>query len=219
MTSVLVIDRHPIVLQGCRCVLEGAGIEAVLEASELVSGYRLYFRHHPDVVIVDFRMRGQERGGLSLIQRMRRHRPQTQILVFSMYDDPALVTSVLEAGALGYLIKDAATEELVEAVTQVRASKPYLSHQLAVTIAMLRRNAHLDPSADLTPRQIQTLTLLSRGKPYGLLARELGVGYKTIVNISHQLRLKLGVGTLPELIRKAVELLPRRPRSGGKQCR
>jgi two-component system, NarL family, invasion response regulator UvrY len=150
MTSVLVIDRHPIVLQGCRCVLEGAGIETVLAASELVSGYRLYFRQHPDVVIVDPRTRGQERGGLSLIRRVRRHRPHTQILVFSMYDDAALVTSALEAGALGYLLKDAAAEELVKAVMQVRAGKPYLSHQLAVGIAMQRKNAHLDPLADLT---------------------------------------------------------------------
>jgi len=61
--------------------------------------------------------------------------------------------------------------------------------------------------ADLTQRQIETLTLLSQGKPYGLIAAELGVSYKTVVNTSYQLRLKLSVGSLPELIRKAVELL------------
>jgi two-component system, NarL family, invasion response regulator UvrY len=76
---------------------------------------------------------------------------------------------------------------------------------------VLRKNPQLDPLTDLTRRQIQTLTLLSQGKPYGLIARELGVSYKTVVNITYQLRLKLGVGTLPELIRKAVELLVKRP--------
>jgi two-component system, NarL family, invasion response regulator UvrY len=211
MTTVLVIDDHPIVLEGCRRVLEAAEIETVLGACDLVSGYRLYFRHHPDVVIVDLRMRGQERGVLSLIRRIRWYRPHTQILVFSASDDPALVSSALEAGALGYLLKNAVAEELVKAVVQVRAGKPYLSHQLAVGVAVLGKNPQLDPLADLTRRQIQTLTLLSQGKPYGLIARELRVSYKTVVNITYQLRLKLGVGTLPELIRKAVELLIKRP--------
>ena len=62
MTTVLVIDDHPIVLKGCRRLLEDAGIDTVLEARKLVSGYRLYYRHHPDVVVLDLKMRGQELG-------------------------------------------------------------------------------------------------------------------------------------------------------------
>jgi two-component system, NarL family, invasion response regulator UvrY len=207
MTSVLLIDDHPIVLKGCRRVLEDAGVDTVLEAGDLVSGYRLCFRHHPDVVVVDLKMPGQELGGLSLIRRIRSHGPQTPILVFSMYDDPAVVTSALEAGATGYLLKDSSSEELVKAVEQLRSGKPYLSHQLALRVALLRKNPQPDPLAGLTHRQIQTLTLLSQGRPYTLIAAELGVSYKTVVNISYQLRLKLGVGSLPELIWKAVELL------------
>jgi two-component system, NarL family, invasion response regulator UvrY len=207
MTTVLVIDDHPIVLKGCRRLLEDAGIETVLEARKLVSGYRLYHRHHPDVVVLDLKLRGQELGGLSLIRRISSHGPRTRILVFSMHDDPAVVTSALEAGASGYLLKDEPSEELVKAVEQVRAGMSYLSHQLAVRVVLLRKSPRPDPLADLTQRQIETLTLLSQGKPYGLIAAELGVSYKTVVNTSYQLRLKLSVGSLPELIRKAVELL------------
>jgi two-component system, NarL family, invasion response regulator UvrY len=206
MTSVLVIDDHPIVLEGCRRVLKDAGIETVLEARDLVSGYRLCYRRHPDVVVIDIRMRGKEFGGLSLIRRISRHTPRPHILVLSMFDDPAIVSSALEAGAFGYLLKDAPSEELVKAVEQVRAGKPYLSHQLAVGIVMRGQNPPLDQLADLTQRQLLMLTLLSHGKSYDLIAHELGVSYKTVVNIGHQLRLKLGVGSRPELIRKALDL-------------
>ena len=64
MTSVLIIDDHPIVLQGCRRMLEDAGVKTVLEARDPAAGYRLYRRHHPDVVIVDLAMQGSGLGGL-----------------------------------------------------------------------------------------------------------------------------------------------------------
>ena len=127
-----------------------------------------------------------------------------------MHDDPAIVTSALEAGASGYLLKDCASEELARAVEQVRAGRPYLSHQVAIQVALWHSNPQPHPLADLTQREIQTLTLLSQGRSYDLIAAELGVTYKTVVNASYQLRLKLRVQSLPELILKAIELFPRR---------
>jgi two-component system, NarL family, invasion response regulator UvrY len=210
MTSVLVIDDHPIVLKGCRRVLEDAGVQIVLEARDLVSGYRLYWRRHPDVVVMDLKMGGQNLGGLSLIRRIRLRDSRTQILVFSMHDNSAIVTSALEAGASGYLLKDGPSEELATAVEQVRAGKPYLSHRVAIEVALQHTSSPPDALASLTQREIQTLTLLSQGRRYDVIAADLGVSYKTVVNTTYQLRSKLGVRSLPELILKAIELLPRR---------
>jgi two-component system, NarL family, invasion response regulator UvrY len=207
MTSVLVIDDHPIVLKACRRVLEDAGIQIVLEARDLVSGYRLYHRHHPDVVVIDLKMDAQDLGGMSLLRRLRLGDSRTPILVFSMQDNPAIVMSALEAGASGYLLKDSPSEELAGAIAQIRTGKPYLSHQVAIRVALWRSNPHPDPLADLTQREMQTLTLLSRGRSYALIAAELGVRPRTVVDMSSQLRLKLGVRSLPELILKAIELL------------
>jgi two-component system, NarL family, invasion response regulator UvrY len=109
MTSVLVIDDHSIVLKGCRRVLEDAGVQIVLEARDLVCGYRLYC--HP--------------GGVLLIRQIRLRDSGTQIVVFSIHDNRAIVRSTLEAAASGYLLKDCASEELARAVEQVRAGKPY----------------------------------------------------------------------------------------------
>jgi two-component system, NarL family, invasion response regulator UvrY len=124
-----------------------------------------------------------------------------------MNDDPAVVTSALEAGASGYLLKDTPSEELVKAVEQVRAGMSYLSRQLVTQIVFRGENSRLDPLSDFTQREIDTLTLLAQGKRYALIAEELGTSYKTVINTASSLRLKLGVSSLPELIRKAVELL------------
>ena len=207
MTSVLIIDDHPIVLQGCRRVLQDAGVETVLDARDLVSGYRLYRRHRPDVVIVDLALQGSGLAGLPLIQRIKAHDARTRILVLSMHSDPTIVKRALQAGATGYVIKDTAPEELVEALEKVRAGKPYLSSDLAVQVALTGNGARPDPLADLTPRELQTLSLLAEGKSYGQIAEEISVSYKTVVNTCSQLKQKLGARTLPELIRMAVQHL------------
>jgi two-component system, NarL family, invasion response regulator UvrY len=211
MTSVLIIDDHPIVLQGCRRMLEDAGVAAVLEARDAVSGYRLYRRHRPEVVIVDLAMQGSGLGGLALIRRISSHDPRTRILVFSMHSDPIIVARALEAGATGYVLKDTSSDDLMKAFEQVHAGTPYLSADLAMQVALAHTPARQNPLADLTPRELQTLSLLAKGKPYGSIAEELNVSYKTVVNVSSQLKQKLDAHNLPELIRIAVQLLSATP--------
>ncbi len=207
MTSVLIIDDHPIVLQGCRRMLEDAGVAVVLEARDAASGYRFYRRHHPEVIIMDLAMNGSGLAGLPLIRRINAHDPRARILVFSMHSDPIIVARALEAGATGYVLKDTSSEDLMQAFEQVRAGTPYLSNDMAMQVALVRTPARQNPLADLTPRELQTLSLLSEGKPYGRIAEELNVSYKTVVNVSSQLKQKLDARNLPELIRAAVQLL------------
>ena len=146
MTSVLIIDDHPIVLQGCRRILQDAGVETVLDARDVVSGYRLYRRHHPDVVIVDLAMQGSGLGGLPLIRRIRAHDPRTRILVFSMHSDPIIVARALEAGATGYVLKDTSSDELVKAFEKVRSGTPYLSGDMAMQVALVRTGVQQEPA-------------------------------------------------------------------------
>jgi two-component system invasion response regulator UvrY len=206
MTSVLIIDDHPIVLQGCRRMLEDAGVETVLEAGNPTSGYRLYRRHHPDVVIVDLAMQGSRLGGLEVIRRMHSHDAHTRILVLSMHSDPIIAARALEAGATGYVLKDTSSQELMKAFDQVRAGTPYLDSELALQVALVRTGLRANPLADLTQRELQTLSLLAQGKPYSRIAEELNVSYKTVVNACSQLKQKLNAKSLPELIRLAVQL-------------
>jgi DNA-binding NarL/FixJ family response regulator len=208
MTSVLIIDDHPIVLQGCRRVLEDAGMEPVLTASDLVAGYRLYRRHQPDVIVIDLAIRGKGLGGLDLIRRIRTHNPRACILVLSMHNDAMIVAHSLEAGATGYVLKDTSSEQLVKAVQQIASGVPYLDNELAVKVALAgSRVVRRNPLSDLTPRELQVLALLADGKTYDRIADELHVSYKTVVNVSSQLKRKLKASNLPELVSTAVKLL------------
>ena len=208
MTSALIIDDHPIVLQGCRRVLLDAGVDTVIDAHDVVSGYRLYRRSRPDVVIVDLALHGNGLAGLPLIQRIKAHDPRTRILVFSMHSDPIIVSRVLKAGATGYILKDTAPKDLLEAFEKVRAGGHYLGSELAMQVALVGTGARPDPLSDLTPRELQMLALLAEGKSYGRISEELAVSYKTVVNTCSQLKRKLNAENLPDLIRIAVQLVP-----------
>jgi two-component system invasion response regulator UvrY len=207
MTSVLIIDDHPVVLAGCRRVLEAAGMRDVTEAHDAASGYGLFARHRPDVVVVDLAMDGGSLAGLALISRIKSSDPSARILVLSMHSDAIIVSRALEAGAAGYILKDTAVQDLVDAVEAVQAGNVYLSHDLAVQVALARTSTRQNPLAELTPRELQTLTLLAEGKPYSGIAQELNVSYKTVVNTSAQLKQKLNAHNLPALVRAAVQLL------------
>jgi DNA-binding NarL/FixJ family response regulator len=211
MTKILVVDDHPIVLQGCRRVLEDAGVGDVLEASSVVAGYRLYLRHHPDLVIVDLAMEGEGLGGLGFIRRLRLQNSRIPILVFSMHGDPIIVSRALEAGATGYLLKDTAPEDFLEACETVRNGTPYLDHHIAMQVALLGTRGRSNMFGAVTPRELQALALLADGKSYGQIADSLGVSYKTVANTFSHLKVKLGARNLPELVRTAIQFLSTSP--------
>jgi len=211
LTSVLIVDDHPIVLQGCRRVLQDRGMAPIFEARDVETADQLARRHQPDVIIVDLAMQGGGLSGLSLIHTIRASNPRARILVFSMHSDPIIVSRALQTGATGYLLKDTSSEDLVRAVESVATGTRYLSSDLATQVAVVDAGVARNPLSDLTPRELQTLELLAQGKPYGRIAAELNISYKTVVNVCYQLRQKLDVHTLPELIRLSVQLVPSAP--------
>jgi two-component system, NarL family, invasion response regulator UvrY len=211
MTTVLIVDDHPIVLQGCRRMLQDVGVSEIIEARDTADGYRLFSEHGPEVVIVDLGLQDNALGGLELIRRIRSDDLNVRILVFSMHSDPVIVARALQAGATGYVVKDTSPEAITEAFQKVRAGRRYLSDELAMQVAFANTPGQQSPLAELTPRELQTLSLLAEGKPYTRIAEELNVSYKTVVNLSSQLKQKLDAESLPELIRTAVQLLSTTP--------
>jgi DNA-binding NarL/FixJ family response regulator len=125
-----------------------------------------------------------------------------------MHRDPSLVLQALEAGAAGYVLKDTATEDLITAIQEVQRGNRYLSHSLAIEVAVARIPPRSESLADLTSRELDALTLLAKDKSYSHIAQELNVSYKTVVNISLQLKKKLNVDSLFALVQKAMQLLP-----------
>src|SRR5262245_43553161 len=208
MSSVLVVDDHPIVSQAVQRILRNAGVKTVLDAHDVVSGYRLYRRNQPEVVIIDLAMHGKGLAGMQLIRRIRAHSPLTRILVFSMYSDPNIVARALEAGANGYVLKDSSSADLIKAIEKVRSGASYLIGDLGCHVELLRNYKPRHPLADLTVRELATRTLVAECKPYGQIAEELNVSYKTVVNVCYQLLQKLEALNLQDLVRVAIKLLP-----------
>jgi DNA-binding NarL/FixJ family response regulator len=164
MTRVLVIDDHPIVLQGCRQLLEDAGVEQIIQAQSLADGFRLYRTQKPDVVIVDLAMRTGALGGLSFIRRLRLHDAKTPILVFTMHSDPVIVSRALEVGATGYVLKDTSPDEVVKAFQRVRENRPYLSHDLASEVAFMEARGTTNPLRRMTRARAANARSRRRGQ-------------------------------------------------------
>lgn len=208
MTKVLVIDDHPIVLQGCKRVLQDFGVEHVIQAATLSDGFRLYRAHRPDVIVIDLAVSRGALDGLSFIRRLRIYDKKTPTLVFSMHRDPVIVSRALEVGANGFLVKDTWSDEFIKAFQRVREGGSYLNHELASDVAFINARGSNNPLSSITIRELQTLSLIAEGKPYTSIADELNVSYKTVANTVAQIKNKLGVRTLPELMRIAIRHLP-----------
>lgn len=200
--GILIVDDHPVVLEGFRQLAEMEGIAEVFEANDIVSGYRVFHRHRPGLVVTDLSFGEDGPSGLSLIRRIRALEPATHILAFSMYDDPVIAARVLESGALGFVMKDTSVAVVLEALDAVRAGRAYLPHAIATHIAMLAPGR--SPLARLTTRELQILSLLGKGKTYAEIGRILTLNHRSVVSTTSAMRVKLGAGSLAELMQIAL---------------
>jgi two-component system invasion response regulator UvrY len=160
------------------------------------------------VIIVDLTLGNSTLGGLSFVRRIRMHDPCTGMLVFTMHNDPVIVSRALELGATGYVLKDASAEEVLRAFRKVREGQRYISHGLASEVAFMQAQRSTNALQRMTMRELEILSFLAEGKPYAVIAEHLNVSYKTVANIWTQLKAKFAVRTLAELMRIAIQHLP-----------
>lgn len=204
MSSILVVDDHPIVAEACRLVL-GDG-ETIVAARNVISGYDAFLAHRPDVVILDLSFPGEALGGVALARRISSDAPRTRILVFSMHADANIVVSAITAGANGYLLKDSCPDELPKAVHQIRLGRAYVDER--VNLRGMVPSLHDDSPANstLTRREKQALILLGDGRSYPAIAEVMGIKPKAVARLIHQAKRKLGIRRTSDLLRHASEL-------------
>lgn len=183
----------------------------VIQTSSMADGFRQFRTHKPSVVIVDLTIRSAMFGGLSFVRRLRIHDKKTPILVLSMHRDPMIVRRALDLGITGYVLKDAPSEEFLNAFHRVLQGRTYLSHEVASEVVFTEAKSAASPFKSLTLRELQMLQMISEGKPYGIIAQELNVSYKTVANTCSLIKGKLGARSLPELMRIALKHLPQTP--------
>jgi DNA-binding NarL/FixJ family response regulator len=186
MTSVLVVDDHPVFRQGLRTLLEAHGIVVVGEADSVPVALDLLSRS-PDVVLMDIGLPGTD--GLTGTAQVLRARPDTRVLVVSMYRDDAVVAQALEAGAAGYLSKDTPPAELLRGILAVAEGSVILGASVAAAVRNLAAGGGMrahTPAPGLFPelseRERQVLGLVADGLDNSQIAQRLGLSTKTVAN-------------------------------------
>jgi DNA-binding NarL/FixJ family response regulator len=201
MSRLLVVDDHAIVRSGIRRLLGDREDVEVLEAASGEDALEAVSTQAVDLIVLDLNLPGL--GGLELLRRLVRTAPKTQILVFSQHAEAIYATKALEAGARGFVSKNALPEEFLEAIDHVLAGAVVVekSVQREMTVRELAEDAYLKP---LTERDLEILRLLAAGNSLSEIAAKLGIAYKTVANTLSRIKEKLGVGQTSDLIRIAV---------------
>jgi DNA-binding NarL/FixJ family response regulator len=181
---ILLVDDHEVVRMGLRSLLEDMpDIEVVAEAGSADDAVAACERHLPDVVIMDIRMPGN--SGIDACRLITQRWPETQVIMLTSYANDELIADAIRAGAVGYVLKQVGTGELMRALEAVRQGAALLDP--AVTrrvLAMMRRQESEtpDPFRELTEREIAVLRLLAEGKSNADIAQRLFLSDKTVRN-------------------------------------
>jgi two-component system, NarL family, invasion response regulator UvrY len=201
MKRILVVDDHAIVRSGIRRLLAPLEDIALEEAQSGEEALALAGRAAFDLVILDLNLPGL--GGPELLRRLVKASPLIPVVVFSMLTEPIYVDHALKTGALGYVSKNAAPEELLKAVRAALASQSYVERELADELrAQAGGEYQLRP---LTNRDLEIMRLLAQGRTLTQIAQTLGVAYKTVANTCGNIKDKLGLASTADLIRVSIE--------------
>jgi len=215
---VLIVDDHPIVRQGLRLMIDAEPDLEVCGEAQSEREARLAIRElEPDVVIVDISL--AQGDGLELVRDVHAHHPDLPMLVLSMHDELIYAERLLAAGASGYIMKHAASDQLLVALRRVLTGDTYLSQTLADSLARMRSDGStaagtgLDPINRLSNRELQVLSLIGRGQSSREAAEGLGLSVKTVETHRQSLKRKLNLATNAQLLQFAINWYANRSKS------
>jgi DNA-binding NarL/FixJ family response regulator len=207
--SILVVDDHELVRRGIRGLLHAPrGWKVVGEAANGREAIEKANRLKPDIAIVDLTMPSLD--GLQATRQIREESPATKVVVLTMHESDQMVRRVLDAGALGYVLKSDLATHLVKAVKDVSTGKLFLTPKVSdiVLKGFLKTSNQPDETehsqARPTPRELEIIRLLAKGKANKEIAAELGITIRTVETHRAKIMLKLGLHSLAELIRYAI---------------
>jgi DNA-binding NarL/FixJ family response regulator len=210
MVRILLADDHDVVRRGLKALLqERADWEVCGEALSGRRAVELAREMRPDIAIVDLMM--PDLNGLETTRQIRKVSENTQVLIFTMHHNEALVHDVLDAGARGYLLKTDGERHIVAAVETLMKRQPYFSAQISETVlGGFLRSSRQAVTAEggsvprLTPREREIIQLLAQGHRNKKIAEELGISVKTVETHRTTVMRKLGVSSVVDLVRYAV---------------
>jgi two-component system response regulator NreC len=198
---IVIADDHSVVRRGLRQLLEDEeGLEIVAEAEDLDGARRYVLGHKPDVLVLDLNMPGG--SSLEAIPQIRADSPETQIVILTMQNEPAYAREALSAGVLGYVLKEAADDELVEAVRRAAAGDTFLNPRLGARVAA---EPPPGPPDGLSEREVEVLRMIALGHTNAEIAESLYLSVRTVETHRAHIQQKLRLGSRAELVRYALD--------------
>lgn len=201
---IVLADDHQIVREGLHALIAAErDLVVVAEAEDGRTAVQLVAEHEPDVVIMDIGM--PELNGVDATRQILAHRPGIKVIALSMHSDSRFVTGMLKAGAAGYLLKNCASDELVNAINTVVQHRIYLSPSITGVVIedYIRQSAAIEEPV-LTEREREVLQLLAEGKATREIAQQLHVSAKTVATHRQNIMDKLDLHSVAQLTQYAI---------------
>lgn len=208
-TEILIADDHPIFRAGVKQIVETGGIFRVIaEASDAAEAVALALAKRPAALVLDLDMPGG--GGLAVLRAVHKELPNSAVLFLTMHKAESLFNEAIDAGALGYVMKECAALEIVTALKSALAGRVYLSPSVGDFLLHRQRRANALAAstpglADLTPTERRVLKLVTKNKTSKDIGAELGISYRTVERHRTNIAQKLGLSGTHSLVKFAFE--------------
>ena len=201
--SIVLADDHSVVRSGLRMLLDAeSDIQVVAEAGDVEAAQRYVLGHKPTVLVLDLNMPGG--SSLEAIPKVAEISPGTSVVVLTMQEDPAFAREALRAGARGYVLKQSAGAELVQAIRAAAGGGTWLNPDLGARMAAAP-DGPTGTLAELSEREIEVLRLIALGHTNGEIAEQLYLSVRTVETHRARIQQKLGVSSRAELVRYALD--------------
>ena len=200
---VVIADDHAVVRSGLRMLIDAhEGLEVIAEAGDVPTAMQVIRAHRPEVAVLDLNMPGG--SSLEAIPALRESTPETAIVVLTMQDDPAFAREALQGGALGFVLKEAADEELLEAVKLAARGENYLNPRLGARLAA-QPPAPSGPPDGLSERELEVLRLIALGHTNVEIGEQLFLSTRTVETHRAHIQQKTRASSRAELVRYAID--------------
>lgn len=203
--NIIIADDHPVVRAGLRQILAESGeIRQIAEASDGQDLLEKLKKTRYDIILLDITMPG--RNGLEILKELRILYPSTPVLVLSVHPEEQYALRVIRSGAAGYLTKETAPENLLEAIRRILGGKKYITPEIAeILAASLDGKGDLAPHLRLSDREFETLRMIAQGKSLTEIAGEMFLNVKTISTYRRRILDKMNMKSTAELVNYAVK--------------
>jgi DNA-binding NarL/FixJ family response regulator len=205
----VLVEDHTIVREGLRPLLEGKGVRVIGEAADGLEAVKIVKDLRPELVVMDVAL--PRLGGIEATRRILKFAPQTKVIMLTIHDEPQFVYKALEAGAKGFLVKEAPLEELIAAIKAVLRGERYLSSNfpkgiMESYVKMAKRGKRADEFSLLTRREREILQYIAEGATSPEIAKMLYISKKTVENHRANIMKKLNIHDTAGLVRYAIKI-------------